>query len=58
MRPYLSDEYYRFKVKTVKDHQCISCMACSSEVACPVAKTVELRVGQYEIEPMDKEEVK
>lgn len=46
------------KLKTVKDHQCISCMACSSEVACPVAKTVELRVGQYEIEPMDKEEVK
>ena len=28
---------------TVRDHQCISCMKCSSEQACPVAATVELK---------------
>jgi len=28
--------------ETVKDHQCISCMKCSSESACPVAETVIL----------------
>jgi polyferredoxin len=25
---------------TVRDHQCISCMECTSEAICPVAKTV------------------
>jgi polyferredoxin len=27
-------------VKTVRDHQCISCLECTSEAICPVAKTV------------------
>jgi polyferredoxin len=31
----------------VRDHQCISCLKCTSEQACPVAATVELRVGTY-----------
>ena len=29
----------------VRDHQCISCMKCTSEQACPVASTVELTGG-------------
>jgi len=29
----------------VRDHQCICCMRCSSEEACPVQDTVELRLG-------------
>ncbi len=29
--------------ETVKDHQCISCLACTSEFHCPVPETVELR---------------
>lgn len=33
--------------KTVRDHQCISCLECSSEAACPVASTVELAAGAY-----------
>lgn len=32
---------------TVRDHQCISCMKCTSEQACPVSQTVELRFGSY-----------
>lgn len=28
------------RVKTVRDHQCISCLECTSEAICPVAKTV------------------
>jgi len=28
--------------QTVHDHQCIACMACTSEQACPVKRTVEL----------------
>jgi polyferredoxin len=30
---------------TVRDHQCISCMKCTSEAACPVSATVELAAG-------------
>lgn len=30
----------------VRDHQCISCMKCTSEAACPVANTVELTTGK------------
>lgn len=30
----------------IRDHQCISCMKCSSEQACPVEKTVELKIGK------------
>ncbi len=32
---------------TVRDHQCISCMKCTSEAACPIAATVELAAGPY-----------
>jgi polyferredoxin len=32
-------------VKTVRDHQCISCLECTSEAICPVAKTVVFCVG-------------
>lgn len=31
----------------VRDHQCISCMACTSAVACPIPETVELMLGSY-----------
>jgi polyferredoxin len=32
-------------VKTVRDHQCISCLECTSEAVCPVAKTVVFSTG-------------
>ena len=32
-------------VKTVRDHQCISCLECTSEAICPVAKTVVFSTG-------------
>jgi polyferredoxin len=32
-------------VKTVRDHQCISCLECTSEAICPVAKTVVFTSG-------------
>ncbi|TFG79002.1 MAG: 4Fe-4S binding protein [Spirochaetales bacterium] len=32
---------------TVRDHQCISCLKCTSEAACPVAETVLLAAGSY-----------
>ncbi|MBP6179726.1 MAG: 4Fe-4S binding protein [Anaerolineales bacterium] len=32
-------------VKTVRDHQCISCLECTSEAICPVAKTVVFNAG-------------
>jgi len=32
---------------TVRDHQCISCMECTSELACPVADTVVLGAGSF-----------
>jgi len=32
---------------TVRDHQCISCLACTSEAACPVIGTVELAAGNF-----------
>lgn len=35
---------------TVRNHQCISCMECTSENACPVKNTVEMRVGGYKNE--------
>jgi polyferredoxin len=31
----------------VRHHQCISCMKCTSEAACPIAATVEMRVGAF-----------
>lgn len=30
----------------IKDHQCISCLECTSEAACPVPETVTLKVGR------------
>jgi len=33
---------------TVRDHQCISCLRCTSEDACPVAATVVLAAGRVE----------
>jgi polyferredoxin len=32
-------------VKTVRDHQCISCLECTSEAICPVASTVVFTTG-------------
>ena len=32
-------------VKTVRDHQCISCLECTSEAVCPVVKTVVFATG-------------
>jgi len=32
-------------VKVVRDHQCISCLECTSEAICPVAKTVVFTSG-------------
>lgn len=34
---------------TVRDHQCISCLKCTSEDACPVEATVVLAAGKPEI---------
>ena len=34
------------QVKVVRDHQCISCMECTSEAVCPVADTVVLSIGE------------
>jgi ferredoxin len=33
--------------KTIRDHQCISCLKCTSESACPVPETLGLIVGTY-----------
>jgi polyferredoxin len=35
------------KASTVRDHQCVSCLKCTSEAACPVASTVELAAGRF-----------
>ena len=32
--------------KVVRDHQCISCLECTSEARCPVSNTVVLSVGE------------
>jgi len=34
---------------TVRDHQCITCMQCTSEQACPVDDTIELMTGRMEV---------
>jgi polyferredoxin len=36
------------KAGTVRDHQCITCMRCTSEAACPVESTVVLAAGKGE----------
>lgn len=33
------------EVQTVRDHQCISCLECTSEAVCPVAQTVIFSTG-------------
>ena len=33
----------------VRDHQCITCMKCTSEQACPIENTVELTTGKMEV---------
>ncbi len=33
----------------VRNHQCITCLECTSEKACPVAKTVQLGIGRFDI---------
>lgn len=33
------------KVKVVRNHQCISCLECTSEAVCPVSNTVEFTSG-------------
>lgn len=44
---------------TVRDHQCISCLKCTSEEACPVASTVVLAAGSAvaKTAPAEKEAV-
>lgn len=36
--------------QTVRDHQCISCLECTSETACPKEETVELAAGRFPVE--------
>lgn len=36
----------------VRDHQCISCLKCTSEAACPVPATVEFAAGSFEATPV------
>ena len=33
----------------VRDHQCISCLKCTSEQSCPVEETVELMTGRFPV---------
>ncbi|MBI9044132.1 MAG: 4Fe-4S binding protein [Anaerolineaceae bacterium] len=33
------------KQTTIKDHQCISCLECSSEASCPIDETVTMKTG-------------
>jgi polyferredoxin len=37
------------KTGTIRDHQCISCLKCTSEQACPVPQTVEMRLGKMQV---------
>ncbi len=36
--------------KTVHDHQCISCLKCTSDQACPINNTLDFKVGGYKHE--------
>lgn len=38
---------------TVRNHQCISCLECTSERACPVPATVELAAGRIELKEVE-----
>ncbi len=43
----------------VRDHQCISCLKCGSEQACPVTETVEMMTGRFPVvQPVSVGEVK
>jgi len=42
----------------VLNHQCISCLKCTSEQACPVADTVELMNGKYRIDTIETKEAR
>lgn len=33
------------KLKVIRDHQCISCLECTSEASCPASATVDLTLG-------------
>ncbi len=37
----------------IRDHQCISCLKCTSESICPVAGTVELAAGRLKTFPVE-----
>lgn len=37
-------------MKVVRNHQCISCLECTSEAACPVDNTVEFMLGGFQNE--------
>ena len=41
----------------VRNHQCITCLKCTSEQSCPVEKTVELRVGKSIVGSEEAKEV-
>ncbi|HPT22957.1 MAG TPA: 4Fe-4S binding protein [Anaerolineaceae bacterium] len=34
------------KLDVISNHQCISCMECTSNAACPIKETVEFRIGK------------
>jgi Fe-S-cluster-containing hydrogenase component 2 len=38
----------------ITDHQCIRCGLCTSEEACPIPDTVELRIKNYEVKHDEK----
>ena len=41
------------KSGVIRDHQCISCMKCTSEQSCPVDSTVELMLGDIRKNPQE-----
>ncbi|HOJ99583.1 MAG TPA: 4Fe-4S binding protein [Termitinemataceae bacterium] len=42
---------------TVRHHQCITCLQCTSETACPVPATVELMAGNFSLEAKGAQKV-
>ena len=45
------------KSGNVYNHQCISCLKCTSENACPVKNTVELKIGRFTEKKETKEDI-
>ena len=37
----------------VRDHQCVTCLKCTSEAVCPVEETVELMAGTFAVKPLE-----